>query len=485
MTLRMCAMMKLCIFVMFVMQAFVCSSDVCFATTVANAPTIASDDNVQSGGKKIKIALRIKGQELSLIKTAIAQWEKQTGNEVEIVTFPHPSNECFGLCQQWLNAESFDIDAIQMDVAWVGIFSEHLSDLSIYYGENELNDSDYFDSIRTIMHDKERVIAIPWYADCGIMYYRSDLLQKYSRDVPKTWEELYDTAAYIQEKERKELGKNKFFGFVFQAKAFEILTCNFLEILDSFGGAVISDCKVTIDSEHAVNAMQFLIKCVKNISDRSVLNYSEEDSRGAFQSGKVVFMRNWPYAWSLMNAPSTAVSGKIGMMPIPKSEMGTKGSGVLGGWVLTLPKYSKKQKAAANLIKFLTSKAQQKIRAAYSYAPTFKSLYSDPYVLKINPFFKTIYISLENAVIRPSFVFRKHYTRASTEIFNTINTMLTDSIDSDFTQADIQKYLSKLSKRLVQILNKLSDSNSQKKPNNAFFQWTDSCVQKIKEYFRR
>lgn len=83
MTLRMCAMMKLCIFVMFVMQAFVCSSDVCFATTVANAPTIASDDNVQSGGKKIKIALRIKGQELSLIKTAIAQWEKQTGNEVD------------------------------------------------------------------------------------------------------------------------------------------------------------------------------------------------------------------------------------------------------------------------------------------------------------------------------------------------------------------------------------------------------------------
>jgi trehalose/maltose transport system substrate-binding protein len=398
--------------------------------------------------------------ELTLLKETIDEWVKRTGNEhkVEVIVLPHASNECFALYKQWLSAEAFDVDIMQMDVAWIGVFADSLADLSEFYTPNEIDIDDYFDAIKRSMYSGKRMVALPLYADCGIIYYRADLLENYEQPVPKTWQELYDVALYIQNEERKNPEKkNKFCGFVFQAKAFEMLTCNFVEIVDSFGGSLIKDGKVNVDSEEIQKSLLFLIDCLKNISTRSILNYSEEDSRGVFQSGNAVFMKNWPYAWSLLNDPSTAVAGKVKVMAIPPSEDGGKASGVLGGWFVTVSRYSRHKALAANLVKFLTCKEQQRIRSKNSYLPAFKSLYEDPQVLKDNPFFVQIRESLKNAVTRPSEYFGKNYSKASSEIFNAVNTILTDSIES---KVNIKRELKRLNKKLNTI--KYSEKDSEK-----------------------
>lgn len=412
--------------------------------------------------KKLKMTCRAKGQELALCRSAIEEWCAKTGHSVEIVTLPHASNECFALYKQWLSAASFDIDILQMDIAWIGIFSEYLQPLDEYYTGNDVLDlDDYFDEIRNSMYYNGRIVALPWYTDCGVIYYRKDLLKKYNRPVPKTLEELYDTAYYIQECERMDPNKKtRFFGFVFQAKAYEVLTCNFAEFVDAFGGKIASDDGVFIASPAVSQSLKFMIKCLKNITSRSVLNYSEEDARSLFQSGNAVFMRNWPYAWSLMNDQTTQVRGKIGVMQIPLSRTILYSSkktatGVLGGWFLTVSKFSKNPELAASLIKFLTSKMEQRKRAMYSYAPTFKSLYNDREILRINPFFSEFYHSLENAVARPSAVFGRNYTKASNGIFNTVNTILMDSTSGEVVD-DLQKHLNRLSKKLHDLLKKKS-----------------------------
>jgi trehalose/maltose transport system substrate-binding protein len=408
--------------------------------------------------------------ELVLLKEAIDEWVKKTGDthKVEVITLPHASNECFALYKQWMSAESFDVDILQMDVAWIGVFSDYLADLTEFYKPYEIEVDDYFEAVKQSMYSGKKMVALPLYTDCGIIYYRVDLLAKYMKSAPTTWEKLYETAEYIQNEERRDPNKkNKFYGFVFQAKAFEILTCNFTEVLDSFGGSIITDGKATINSNAAVNATMFMAECIKNISTRSVLNYSEEDARGMFQSGNAVFMRNWPYAWSLLNDPSTAVAGKIGVIPIPPSENGGKSSGVLGGWFMTVSKYSKHKKYAADLIKFLTSKPQQRLRSKYSYLPAFKSLYKDTEILNNSPFFAYLYDSLQNAVTRPSADFAQNYTRASTEIFNTINGVLTDNVESGISASQIKKQLDRLNKKLNAILEKTNknSSESEKKEN--------------------
>jgi trehalose/maltose transport system substrate-binding protein len=413
----------------------------------------------------LKITCRSKGKELEVLRKSIEEWmaEHDGKHKVEIVTLPHASNECFALYQQWFGAETFDVDVLQLDVAWVGIFSDYLLALDEYCA-GHLDMNDYFDIIKENMYGNDgHIVALPLYTDCGMMYYRRDLLEKYAKPVPKTLEEMYETALYIQNEERKDESKqNKFYGLVLQAKAFEILTCNFAEILDACGGSIVKSGAVEINSARGMYAIEFMIKCLKNIMSRSVLNYSEEDARGIFQSGNAVFMRNWPYAYALMSDPSTAVAGKIGVMTIPPSADNGKESGVLGGWFLGVSKYSKHKELAADLAMFVTSKAQQKIRVQFSYLPTFRSLYSDQEVLKMNPFVANMQKPLLKAVARPSKAFGKNYTKASSEIFNTINTILTESVDNteDFNA-------NKLMNRLNEKLSRLLQEKQQKKITDA------------------
>ena len=37
-----------------------------------------------------------------------------------------------------------------------------------------------------------------------------------------------------------------------------------------------------------------------------------------FQNGQALFMRNWPYAWSLGNGKDSKIAGKIGVAALPK-----------------------------------------------------------------------------------------------------------------------------------------------------------------------
>lgn len=440
-----------------------------FSSIIAFSLLVYADANATT----LKMTCRAKGQELFLCKAAIDEWCQKTGHKVEIVTLPHASNECFALYQQWFSAESFDVDILQMDIAWIDVFSEYLAPLENYYmGSDVLELDDYFDEIRKSMYNDGHIVALPWYTDCGVMYYRKDLLEKYNRSVPKTLEELYETAYFIQEQERLDPSKkNRFFGFVFQAKAYEVLTCNFAEFVDAFGGKIASNGEIFLNSAPVFDSLKFMVSCLKKITSKSVLSYSEEDARGLFQSGNAVFMRNWPYAWSLMNEGNSLVSGKVGVMQIPLSlkiyqqnvgqnneqalELRKQATGILGGWFLTVSKFSKNAALAADLTKFLTNKTQQRLRAKYSYAPTFKSLYKDPEILRQNPFFRELYYSLKNAVARPSSVFKRNYTRASNEIFNTVNTILMESTSvNELSDEDLHKLLNRLSTSLNKLLKK-------------------------------
>ncbi|MBO6056247.1 MAG: ABC transporter substrate-binding protein [Alphaproteobacteria bacterium] len=422
----------------------------------------------------LKITCRAKGIELELLQKLVKLWIKSTGNqhEVEIVTLPHSSNECFALYKQWLSAESFDVDVLMMDSPWIGAFGNVLTDLKKFYKEGEIGEEDIFATIKTNMYFDGKMVALPVYTDCEVMYYRKDLLKKYNRSVPDSWQELYETAKFIQEQERRT--NNRFYGYVFQAKAFEILTCNFVQLIDAFGGAVVKDGRAVVDSQECVDALVFLMNCLKNASTRSVLNYSEEEARGMFQAGNAVFMNSWPYAWSLMNDPSTSVSGRIGVMPIPTGNVEKgKSSGVMGGWFFAVSKFSKHAAVAADLVKFLTSKEQHKFRAEFAYAPAYKSLYKDTEILKKNSFFSVLSDSLENAVARPSSTFGKDYPRASHEIFNLVNTALTESLEEVNVDKIAKKYLGRLNRKLNKIIDRQTKPKEKKSSKSLFQKFVD------------
>jgi trehalose/maltose transport system substrate-binding protein len=263
----------------------------------------------------------------------------------------------------------------------------------------------------------------------GVLYYRKDLLAKYGFAPPKTWQEMTRIAHDIQTAERAR-GNRRMWGFVFQGKAYEGLTCDALEWIDSFGGGTIIDDggRITVDNPRAIAALALAGSWVGDIAPRGVLNYDEEAARGVFQTGNAVFMRNWPYAWALAQGADSPVRGKVGVMPLPRGGAGGKASGTLGGWHLAVSRYSRHPREAADLVMFLTSAAQQKKRAIEaSYNPTIPALYSDPQVLAANPFFGELKDSLQNATARPSRIAGPHYNRLSSDVWRAAHDILAGS----------------------------------------------------------
>src|SRR5690606_33444534 len=126
-----------------------------------------------------------------------------------------------------------------------------------------------------------RLVAMPWFTDAGLLYYRADLLVRHGERVPETWEELAAIAGRIQRAERAA-GNDRLWGFVWQGRAYEGLTCNALEWIASYGGGRIVDDegRITVANPRAVEALRVASSWVGAISPRGVLNYAEEEARG-------------------------------------------------------------------------------------------------------------------------------------------------------------------------------------------------------------
>lgn len=380
----------------------------------SRTPAAAADITISCGAL---------GVELELCSDATREWERRTGNKVTIVTTPNSSTDRLALYLQMFATRASDIDILQIDVVWAGVLARHLIDLTPYVGDipkshfSSLIDNDTIDN---------RLVAMPWWADVGVLYYRTDLLDRYSHSPPRTWQELTTIARAIQDAERAA-GNSRMWGFVFQAKAYEGLTCNALEWISSFDGGTIVDTagNITIENTHAAAALALAQRWIGEITPKGVLNYDEEAARGVFQTGNAVFMRNWPYAYALSQADNSPVHGKVGVSPLPSGGPEGRSSGTLGGWHLAVSRYSKHPKEAANLVLFLTRAEEQKKRAIVgSYNPTIPALYKDKEILAANAFFADLLLPLQNATARPSRIAGPHYNRLSSDIWRSTHAIL-------------------------------------------------------------
>ncbi|MBB3189491.1 ABC transporter substrate-binding protein [Halomonas cerina] len=386
------------------------------------------------------------GAELTLCQQGVEAWEEKTGHQVEIVSTPNSSTERLSLYQQILSAQSSDIDVMQIDVVWPGLLANHLLDLDETLGEDAA--AGHFETIVANNTVDERLVAMPWFTDAGVLYYRQDLLEQHGFEAPETWQEMTDIATEIQAAER-EAGNDKMWGYVFQGRAYEGLTCNALEWVASHGGGTLVDAEgeITIDNERAAAALDLAATWIGGISPNGVLNYTEEEARGIFQSGNAVFMRNWPYAWSLAQSEDSDVRGKVGVVKLPHGPEGDSAA-TLGGWNLAVSKYTQHPELAANLVAFLTSEAEQKRRAIEgAYNPTLTALYQDEEVLEAVPFFGTLYTTFTNAVARPSAPTGDNYGRVSNGFFNAVHNVLSGNLSGAEAVSQLDSELARIKRR--------------------------------------
>jgi multiple sugar transport system substrate-binding protein len=323
--------------------------------------------------------------------------QENQGIKVKEETLPASTDEQHQFYVINLESKSADFDVLSMDVIWVQEFirAGWLQEVSHLLAPGEENA--FFPGPVKAVTYQGKMYAIPWYIDAGLLYYRTDLLKKYGFPVPHTWQALVKMAKNVTAKE-KDL-----YGFIWQGKQYEGLVCNVLEFFWSNGGEVLQNGGVVIDSPQNIKALTFMRDLIAKyeVTPPLVLTAIEEPTRYLFDSGKAMFMRNWPYAYNIFQRTGSAVRGKVGVSALP-SFPGQQPASTLGGWQLGVNRFSRNQKAADRLVRFLTSPAAQKeLALTIGYKPTRKSLYKDPDLLREQPFIASLYGIFFKARPRP------------------------------------------------------------------------------------
>src|SRR5262249_7241517 len=147
----------------------------------------------------------------------------------------------------------------------------------------------------------------------------------------------------------------KRWGFVWQGKQYEGLVCDYLELLEGCGGFWVDPRTraVGLDRPEAERALTCLVRCIHEAGSRppGVTTYEEEEGRHLFQDGRAVFLRSWPYVWSLAQAADSPIRGRIDVLPMVH-ESGRAAGVTLGGWGLAVSAYSRHPALALELVRF-------------------------------------------------------------------------------------------------------------------------------------
>ncbi len=358
--------------------------------------------------------------------TAIDLFKKENPNvTVKLVELPESADEQRTQLVQRLRAESDECDVLGMDVIWTAEFAAQnwLQDTSQII---EPRQDDFIASTLETAQYEDKYWAVPYHTNAGFMYYRTDQVEQ----LPDSWEQVYE-----------EAGKNN--GIVYQGASYEGLTVNFLELLYSGGGTVLSEdgSEVQVNSPEGEAALAFMADGIKNgDAPKAVTTYMEEESRRAFESGNATFMRNWPYAYALGKESKIAKQFDVGTFP---GFEGGEPAGVLGGINLAISAYSKTPEGAAAFIDFATSEEVQQANFLESASPpAFAATYDEPAVQKKYAFASDLKAAVEQGQARPV---SPVYSQISEAIYNNVHDALQGNAEP---QAALEKMSSDIEKAL-------------------------------------
>ena len=350
-------------------------------------------------------------------KLLVAKFSADTGIKVKLVPHPADSSASYSQLARTFSGKSSAFDVVMLDVVWPGAFAPYLVDLKSALAKEARAHSAGIIRNNTI---NGKLVAMPWFGDFGILYYRTDLLRKYGySSPPKTWAQLGTMAKKIQDGE--QANNPNFYGFVYQGNAYEGLTCDALEWFASSGaGHFVDNGKASLNNPRAVAIMNLQRSWVGTITPRGVTTYQEGEADQAFGAGNAAFMRNWPYAYS--KSQTGPVKGKFDVTVLPRT--GSNPSvGTVGGWQLGVSAFSKNRGAAIELVRYLTSAPVEKFNAIYnSNVPTIPAVARDAAVRKVNPWLKPEIANVAR-VTRPTILGTK-YAQGSQIIYQGLNQIL-------------------------------------------------------------
>ena len=294
------------------------------------------------------------GREADVLRTQLARFTAERGIEVQIRATPDSADQRHQLYVQWLNARSPDPDVLQLDVVWTPEFAA--AGWLLPFDRFNPSREAFFPATIEANGWRGALYGLPWFVDVGMLYWRTDLFDS----APVSFDALASAAGRARERGQVR------YGVVWQGARYEGLVTVFLEHAGGFGGDIMdADGRVVVDSEAAVRALTWMRDQIHRDGNvpAAALTWHEEETRFAFQNGSAAAMRNWPYAFSLLQGPDSRVADRFAVAPMPFESGSGEPTAALGGSQLAINARTARPEAAWALVEYLTAPEQMLERA--------------------------------------------------------------------------------------------------------------------------
>jgi trehalose/maltose transport system substrate-binding protein len=374
------------------------------------------------------------------MRQALEGFRGETGIAVRLLPGPESSDEQLVFARQLLEGRATTPDVYVIDAIWPGMLVEHFLDLGPRLGAEA---DRHFPALVANNRVEGRLVAMPYHANVGILFFRTDLLRRYGYDrPPKTWPELEGMARAIQKGERAR-GQDDFWGYAWQGAPYEGLTCNALEWQASEGGGRIveDDGTISVNNPRTIAAWERAASWVGTVSPPGVIGYRELDSQDLWRRGNAAFLRAWPSNYSPSQDAGSRVRGQFDITFVPGGSHGHVMT--LGENALAVSRYSQHADEAVALVKYLSRRDVQLARSRMtSLPPTLPDLYDDPEVVSANPYYTPLkQVFLGGAASRPSSVTGRKYAEVSRAYFRAVHSVLTRQEKPAAAAAALQREL--------------------------------------------
>src|SRR5947209_5247017 len=394
--------------------------------------------NTGGGGQTTNLVWQTENDTSSTYPAIVDAYNKTNKDNVHVTWHIGPSdtNGLITLYDNALRARSGSFDVMQIDVVWPAEFASNGWTVDLTSKWPASDRANYLQGpIKSCTYNGQ-IVAAPLRTDLGVLYYRTDIIST----APSTFNDLTTMA-------KSNASKTKY-GYVWQGSQYEGLVCDFVEVLAGYGGTVLDPSnskKVTINSPEGVQALTEMVSWVGTISPTAVTTFTEEPSRQAFQNGDAIFMRNWPYAYSLGNAAGSKVASKFDIHSIPYGGSNTVGHSCVGGWNMAINAFSKNPDASWSFIKYaLGPDAQKQLAIKGSFTPSLKSVYDDADVKSKQPLFTKLAPILQNSLPRPvSPVYPDLSNIIQTNVHQALTKSVTPAAALSHLQSQLQALVSK------------------------------------------
>jgi multiple sugar transport system substrate-binding protein len=354
---------------------------------------------------------------------------------IETAQLPRESSEQRQQLVRRLAAKDSSIDLMSLDPPYIPEFAEakFLAPLP-----DDVADRVSQDVVRVALTGstwKDRLVAVPFWANTQLLWFKKSVAQKAGLDVskPVTWAQLVDAA------------KQQDTDLAVQGIRAEALTVWVNALVESAGGTVIEDPTANPEdiqlgladapAKEAADVIQSIVSA--RVAGPALSTAGEDANVNAFEDGSASFMVNWPFVWpkALTDVKAGAIEQSVaddyGWALYPRVEADRESRPPYGGISLGIGAFSKHRDFAFQAAECATSAENQAYYFVTNGNPAARSsVYDDPAVVKSFPMAPVIRASLDQAATRPQ---TPYYSEVSSSIQRTYHPP--SSVDPDRTGA--------------------------------------------------